>query len=141
MGAKETEDAKNRRIRDRKSLELRVDVKILPKKEVDDILDGAGYSDLSVASLSMSRPRSGMDYTQTLDVSFSGMGLRCKKLYDKGMAAALDLHLPGDRTVLKFLGEVIWADEVAGQPRAGFRIAALDEDSAARFCGYLSTVS
>jgi hypothetical protein len=140
MGTKES-DAKNRRIRARKPVALRVDVKILPKKEVDDILDGAGYADLSISALSMSRPRSGMEDTETLDLSFSGMGLRCKRLYDQGMAAALDLHLPGERTVLKFLGEVIWATEVGGQPRAGFRIAALDEDSAQRFCGYLRSVS
>jgi hypothetical protein len=140
MGTK-NQDAKNRRIRPRKPLALRVDVKILPKKEVDDILDGAGYSDLSVRSLAMRRPRSGMEDTSTLDLSFSGMGLSCKRLYDRGMAAALDLHLPGERTVLKFLGEVVWATEVGGQPRAGFRIAALDEESAQRFNGYLSSVA
>lgn len=140
MGAKEN-SAKERRIRERKTLALRVDVKILPKREVDDILEGSGYPDLSVTELSMSRPRKGMDGLSTLDLSFSGMGLRCKQLYDTGMAVALDLHLPGQRTVLKFLGEVMWASEVNGEPRAGFRIAALDSDSASRFSGYLNGLS
>ena len=140
MGLKENK-AKERRIRNRKPLELRVDVKILPKKEVDDILDGAGYSDLSVRALSMSRPRGGMDGLNTLDVSLSGLKVRCTQLYEAGMAAALDLHLPGERTVLKFLGEVIWAEKIEGEARAGIRIAALDEDSAQRFGGYLNGLS
>lgn len=137
MGAKESQN-QERRIRERKSLELRVDVKILPKQEVDDILEGAGYSELSVSDLAMSRPRSGMDGLSTLDVSCSGLGVRCKQAYEKGMAAALDLHIPGQRTVLKFLGEIMWVSQVGGEPRAGIRIAALDSDSAQRFAGYLN---
>src|SRR6266849_5032513 len=132
MGAKEQSE-RERRIRERKNLSLRVDVKVLPRREVDDILEGSGYPDLSVTELSMSRPRKGMDGLSTFDLSFSGMGLRCKQLYETGLAVAMDLHLPGQRTVLKFLGEVIWANEDQGEPRAGFRIAALDIDSAQRF--------
>ena len=137
MGAKENL-ARDRRIRERKTQSLRVDVKVLPKREFDDILEGAGYPDLSVIEFAMSRPRKGMDGISTLDLSFSGMGLRCKQLYETGLAVALDLHLPGQRTVLKFLGEVMWATEVNGEPRAGFRIAALDAESAQRFSGYLN---
>lgn len=122
-------------------MELRVDVKILPKKEVDDILDGSGYPDLSVTALSLSRPRGGMDGLNTVDVSTSGLRLRCKDLYEKGMAAALDLHLPGERTVLKFLGEVMWVGQVEGEGCAGIRIAALDEDSGRRLGGYLKGLS
>jgi hypothetical protein len=138
MSPKDTK-SENRRIRPRVPLALRVDVKILPKKEVDGILDGEGYPDLSIAALSMKRPRAGMEGTQTLDLSYSGMGLRVQKSYEKGTAAALDLHLPGDRTVVKFLGEVMWSVQDAGESRVGIRIAALDEDSARRFSGYLAS--
>jgi hypothetical protein len=130
-----------RRIRQRKPLELRVDVKILASKEVSGILEGNGYPDLSVNAPSMPRPRTGMDGLKTLDLSFSGMRLRCKRQFEKGMAAAVDLHLPGSRTVIKFLGEVMWVGEEAGEPRAGIRIAAVDEDSAQRFDGYLQGLS
>lgn len=140
MGAKKDLNA-DRRIRVRKPLELRVDVKILPQREVDDILEGSGYPDLSAASLSMSRPRGGMDGMNTLDVSESGMRLRCADFFQRGMAAALDLHLPGQRTVLKFLGEVMWTDAMDGVPKAGIRIAALDEDSDRRFKGFLQAQS
>jgi hypothetical protein len=127
-----------RRIRERLAVALRVDLKILPKKEVEGILEGAGYADLSVSALAMSIPRSGMKDARTLDLSFSGMGLRCMELYEKGCAAALDVHLPGQRTVVKLLGEIMWSGMVEGSPRAGIRIAALDLDSALRFGSFLS---
>jgi hypothetical protein len=122
-------------------LQLRVDVKILPKSEVDGILDGEGYPDLSISSLSMSRPRAGMQGNHTLDLSDTGMGLQFPQVYEKGTAAALDLHLPGDRTVVKLLGEVMWSAQAAGASRVGIRFAALDEDSAQRFSGYLGSLA
>jgi hypothetical protein len=141
MAAKNSEN-RDRRIRERKPLELRVDVKILPKKEVEGILDGEGYADLSASAPSMRRPRVGMETGgKTLDVSYSGMGLRCSKLYEKGTATALDLHIPGQRIVVKLLGEIMWAGEVEGEPRAGIRFAALDLHSALRLDGYLSRQS
>lgn len=133
--------SEDRRVKQRKPLELRADVKILPSKEVESILEGAGYTDLSVSAVAMPKPRTGMDGLSTLDLSFSGMRLRCKRRLEKGMAAAVDLHLPGSRTVLKFLGEIMWTDEVEGEPRAGLRIAAVDEESARRFGGYLQGLS
>jgi hypothetical protein len=131
-------DPMERRIKGRKPISLRVDLRILPPKAVEDILDGAGYNDLSVSALALPRPRSGMQGASTFDISLSGFGVACKQVYERGCAAALDVHLPGQRTVLKFLGEVMWSGEVDGSPRAGIRIAALDLDSAERFGGFLS---
>lgn len=130
-------EASNRRIRKRIPMQLRVDVKLLPEHEVQDILDGAGYADLSTSAMALRRPRSGMEGHKTSDVSFSGIGLVCEKKYENGQAAALDVHLPGQRTVLKFLGEVMWTRESNGEYRSGMRFAALDEDSARRFADYL----
>ena len=85
----------------------------LPERDVDGILEGDGYPDLSIRSLAMTRSRSGMEGLSTLDISFTGMGLHCQQILKKGAAAALDLHLPGERTVIKLLGEVMWSGEVS----------------------------
>jgi hypothetical protein len=114
-------------------------MKLLPERDVEGILEGDGYPDLSIRSLAMTRPRSGMDGMATLDISFTGMGVQCGGVLKKGAAAALDLHLPGERTVVKLLGEVMWSAEVDGHPRAGIRIAALDDDGARRFQGFLAS--
>lgn len=140
MGAKKTSD-EERRVSQRRNLALRVDLKVLPPREVEDILEGSGYADLSVSTPALSRPRSGMDGMKTLDVSASGIGIRSEAELEPGAATAVDLHLPGQRMVLKFLGEVMWATRVGAETRAGLRIAALDINSAQRFSGFLSKLS
>ena len=127
-----------RRLAKRKELALRVDFKVLPDRDLENIMEGDGYPDLSLRAMAMSRPRAGMDGLSTLDISFTGMGLNCQHMLKTGAAAALDLHLPGERTVIKLLGEVMWCTEVEGKPRAGIRIAALDDDGAKRFQGFLA---
>jgi hypothetical protein len=128
-----------RRVAPRKDLALRVDLKVLPDKDVQGILGGAGYPELSVQSLAMTRPRAGMEGCATLDISFTGVALRCQKALKQGAAAALDLHLPGERTVIKLLGEVVWSAEIQGEARAGIRIAALEDEAAQRFQGFLAS--
>lgn len=127
-----------RRIAPRKDEALRVDVKILPEKEVEGILDGDGYTDLDSSSLAMTRPRMGMKDMRTCDLSASGMGVTSPVVLPKGAALALDLHLPGQKTVVKLLGEVMWSDELEGQARAGLRVAALDRFSDLRVKSYLA---
>lgn len=129
----------DRRVAPRKELVLRVDLRVLPDKDVQGILGGAGYPELSVHSLAMTRPRSGMEGSFTFDISFTGMAVRCHKALKQGAAAAVDLHLPGERTVLKLLGEVVWSGEVDGEARAGIRIAALEDEAAQRFHGFLAS--
>jgi hypothetical protein len=51
---------------------------------------------------------------------------------EAGSAMSLDLHLPGERRVLRLLGDVIWAAEHAGQAVAGLRFAALNEEGLER---------
>ena len=51
---------------------------------------------------------------------------------EPGSALSLDLHLPGERRVVKLMGDVMWAAELGGEPVAGLRIAALEEEGMAR---------
>jgi hypothetical protein len=130
--------SKERRIAPRKEEALRVDVKVLPQKELEGILEGDGYSDLDSSSLALTRPRMGMKDMLTCDLSASGLGLVGSVALPKGAALALDLHLPGQKTVLKLLGEVMWSDEFQGLPRAGLRVAALDRFSEQRMKNFLN---
>jgi hypothetical protein len=123
-----------KRIQPRKRLSLRVDARLISEQERIDILAGLGHPDLESEGLALSRPRHGMTRTDTSDISSSGLRLCLKGLskVEAGSAMTLDLHLPGERRVLRLLGDVIWAAEHAGQAVAGLRFAALNEEGLER---------
>jgi hypothetical protein len=120
----------------RHAIHVTVDVKALRTQDVDNILFGQGFQDLNLNSLSMSRPRHGMERGQTLDLSCSGLRLSGIDL-KPGTAAILDLHLPEDKVVVKALVEVVWTSLQGEMPTAGCRFAAIQEFGAERMMCYL----
>jgi hypothetical protein len=120
----------------RMQLQVTVDVKPLKTQEVDNILFGQGFEDLNLNSLSMSRPRHGMERAATLDISISGLRLEGVEL-KPGTAAVLDLHLPDDKVVIKALVEVIWVGTEGESPTAGCRFAAMQEHGVERMMSFL----
>jgi hypothetical protein len=113
-----------------------VDVKVLKTRDVDNILFGQGWQDLNLNSLSMSRPRFGMERAQSLDLSCSGLRLEGLDL-KPGTAAILDLHLPEDKVVVKALVEVVWVRKEGDKTMAGCRFAAMQEIGAERMMNFL----
>lgn len=120
----------------RRTVHVTVDVKALKTQDVDNILFGQGYEDLNFNSLSMSRPRHGMERAATLDLSISGIRLAGIEL-KPGTAAVVDLHLPDEKVVIKALIEVVWARQEGEQPTAGCRFAAIQENGAERMTSFL----
>ena len=126
----------------RYSVNLRVDLRALNSLEKQDILDGAGYQDLTYEALSMARPRGNLQSTELNDLSASGLRIIVPdgSLGLEGESLAVDMHLPGDRRVVKLLGDVIWTQVQAGMTVAGIRIAALERDGSSRLNGFLEAI-
>jgi len=120
---------------------MRVDLKILAKRDVDAILDGDGYPDLDSPGLAMSRPRSGMFGAHTLDISASGLRISLEKAVEAGVSAIFDLHLPGQKTVVKALGDIVWCQGNPQGAQAGVRLAALDDEGARQIKHFLSQLA
>ncbi|MGH7442023.1 MAG: PilZ domain-containing protein [bacterium] len=111
--------------------------------EVNDILEGHGYSELAFSSLALSRPRQGMLPARIKNLSPGGLCVEGPCPFQAGEVAALDLHLLDERVALKALVEVVWAQPAAdeSQPHScGMRFAALDDDGRRRLRHYLSSV-
>lgn len=123
-----------KRIQSRKSLQLRVDARLLSEQERIDILAGLGHPDLESEALAYTRPRHGMTKAASKDISASGLRLDLGALgpVDPGMALCLDVHLPGESRVVKLLGDVMWSGENDGVPVVGLRIAALETEGLQR---------
>jgi hypothetical protein len=123
----------------RTTIRLRVDAKVLAEAQRDDILAGNGYPDLDQESLSLTHPRRGRQACQTFDVSPTGLRLTAKEMaaLEHGASLELDLHLPGERRVVKLLAEVMWADKGQDSPVAGLRFAAVEDEGMRRLRGYL----
>ena len=115
----------NKRQQDRKSVKLRVDAKKLERKELDSILQGDGYPDLSQPSMARRTPREGMESVSSGDLSLGGMRLDGRLEIEPGSTMVVDLHLPGDPVVLKALAEVMWVRGGEQGPKAGLRFAAI----------------
>lgn len=133
----------DKRLAPRQAVRLRVDLKPLRHEEVRDILEGQGYDELEFSSLSLAKPRTGMMPARIRDISLSGVRVEGPVSLGTGEAAAIDLHLPDERVVLKALGEVVWSHSAAdpNQPHSfGLRFAALEEDGVHRLKNFLSLV-
>jgi len=130
---------KDKRNHPRVSIKLRVDAKVLDEAQKIDILAGNGYPDLDQESLSLGQPRRGRLECHTFDLSPSGLRLAAAHLDDleHGSSLELDLHLPGERRVVKLLAEVMWADQGPDSPVAGLRFAALEDEGMRRLREYL----
>ena len=129
----------DKRNQPRVSIKLRVDAKILDENLKVDILSGNGYPDLDQESLSLTHPRRGRQACQTFDVSPSGLRLEAAELeaLEHGTSLELDLHIPGERRVVKLLAEVMWAEKGQDCPVAGLRFAALEDEGMRRLREYL----
>jgi hypothetical protein len=128
----------------RMPLRMRVDCKPLSGTEVQDILEGHGYSELAFASLALSRPRQGMLPSRVRNLSLCGMCMEGPLAMSQGEAAALDLHLPDERVALKALVEVVWSKPSTDDDKphmCGLRFAAMEEESTRRLKRYLSTAA
>jgi hypothetical protein len=51
---------------------------------------------------------------------------------ETGRTLCLDIHLPDDHRVVKLLGDVMWVGERNGEPVAGLRMAALQQEGLRR---------
>lgn len=130
---------KDMRLSQRHAIQVKVDLRPLRTQDVDCILEGQGFEDLNSNSLSMNRPRLGMDRCEAVDISASGVRLRGAELAP-GTAALMDLHLPDEGVVVKALVEVVWVKEVEKEPYAGVRFAAMPEQGARRVRSFLSNI-
>ncbi len=130
----------DKRNQPRISVQLRVDAKVLDEDKKIDILSGNGYPDLDQESLSLTKPRRGHRSSYTYDVSASGLRLDAAVLetLEHGTGVELDLHLPGERRVVKLLAEVMWANDAKDSPIAGLRFAALEDEGLRRLREYLN---
>ncbi|HTB35332.1 MAG TPA: PilZ domain-containing protein [bacterium] len=124
----------DKRVRPRSTVRLRVDARIISEDERVDILSGLGFPELENEGMSLTRPRRGFKRLETRDASASGLRLSIQELegVDKGGALSLEVHIPGEGRVVKLIGDVMWADNLAGEPVAGLRIAALEEEGLKR---------
>jgi hypothetical protein len=124
------------------NIKLRVDAKVLAETQRDDILAGNGHPDLDQESLSLTRPRGGRKTCQTFDVSSTGLRLSAAEIavLEQGASLELDLHLPGERRVVKLLAEVVWMDKGLDSPVMGLRFAALEDEGMRRLRGYLEAL-
>jgi hypothetical protein len=136
--ASEQNDASSQEARraKRRRVQVTVDVKPLKTQDVDNILFGQGFEDLNFNSLSMSRPRHGMERVATIDLSVSGLCLTGYE-FKAGTAAVLDLHLPQDSVVIKALVEIVWVKVDGQQSAAGCRFAAIQENGVERMRNFL----
>jgi hypothetical protein len=109
---------------------LRVDARVLTEQERVDILAGLGFPELEHEGPSLPRPRSGFQQAESRDASASGLRLALGALdgVEQGGSISLDVHLPGERRVVRLLGDVIWSGDRDGEQLAGLRIAALEEE-------------
>ena len=123
----------------RVAIKLRVDAKVLDENQKIDIMSGMGYPDLDQESLALTKPRRGRRTSHTHDISAGGLRLSAADLenLDHGSTLELDVHLPGERRVVKVLAEVMWADKSADSPVAGLRFAALEDEGLRRLREYL----
>lgn len=127
----------------RSHVKLRVDLKPLSQSEVQDIIEGQGFPELSYSSLALARPRHGMVPSKVRDLSVSGAQVETMLPVQAGESTAIDLHLPQDRVVVKALAEVVWCRPAKGGGEghsAGLRFAAMEEESLRRLRGFLQTV-
>lgn len=125
----------DKRVKPRLAVRLRVDARLLQEQERDAILAGLGFPELENEGLALSQPRHGLKRSESRDVSASGLRLRVEGLngVETGRSMCLDVHLPGDHRVVKLLGDVVWVGLRDGEPVAGLRIAALEEEGLRRF--------
>jgi hypothetical protein len=134
----------DKRNQPRVSTVLRADAIILSGREREDILCGNGYPDLDHECPALSSPRSGHLSCLTRDISLSGLGLLVAGLteLEPGACLELDLHLPGERRVVKFLADVVWLYTEPGRdfPMAGLRFAAIEDEGLRRLKGYLEPI-
>lgn len=128
------QDPSEKRVKTRLPVRLRVDVRLITEQERVDILAGLGFPELENEGMALTSPRHGLRRSESRDMSCSGMRLSVNGLgtVEAGAALCLDLHLPGERRVVKLLGDVMWAAEHQGEPVAGLRIAALEEEGLRR---------
>ena len=130
----------DKRNQPRVSIDLRVDAKLLDERQKEDILAGNGYPDLDQECLSLTKPRRGRQMCLTHDISPTGLRLTAAQMesLEHGTSLELDLHLPGERRVVKLLAEVMWADGGHDSPVAGLRFAALEDEGLRRLREYLN---
>jgi hypothetical protein len=133
------ESPADKRIKPRQTLRLRVDARLIKEQERDAILEGLGFPDLENEGLALSRPRHGLKRSESRDVSASGLRIKLEGLdrVDIGRSMSLDVHVPGEHRVVKLLGDVVWVGTANGEPVAGLRIAALDEEGLRRLMAVL----
>ena len=130
-----------KRIESRISIRLRADAKELSPDQLEGIMDGQGWTDIFVPSFSYKNPREGMQSLETRDISRSGLRLEGSFGFNRGASLAIDLHLPGDRVLVKALLEVMWVEKDEKNPewkRAGARFAALEETNSHRIGEFLA---
>ena len=123
-----------KRISSRVPVCLRVDARVIDEQERDAILAGLGFSELNNEGLALSRPRHGLRRSESRDVSASGLRLNVDGMggVETGRTLCLDIHLPDDHRVVKLLGDVMWVGERNGEPVAGLRMAALQQEGLRR---------
>lgn len=124
----------DKRVCSRRPLRLRVDARLITQQERGDILAGLGFPELEHEGPALARTRHGFQRGESRDASASGLRLALSDVpgLEQGAALSLDLHLPGERRVVRLLGDVIWLAEEAGERLAGLRIAALEEEGLRR---------
>jgi len=124
----------DKRVRTRLSVRLRVDARVLSEQERVDILAGLGFPELEHEGPALPSTRNGFHRAESRDASASGLRLALGGLLgvEQGAALSLDLHLPGERRVVRLLGDVIWSADQSGEQVAGLRIAALEEEGLRR---------
>lgn len=124
----------DKRVKPRATVKLRIDARLITEQERVDILAGLGFPELETEGMALTRPRHGMKRTESRDLSASGLRLKLEEIQgvEAGSALSLDLHLPGEHRVVKLMGDVIWVGEREGEPVAGLRIAALEEEGMRR---------
>jgi hypothetical protein len=132
--------SEEKRVKPRASLRLRVDARLVQEQERDAIMAGLGFPELENEGLALSRPRHGLQRSESRDISASGLRLQVSGLggVETGRSLCLDIHLPDDHRVVKLLGDVMWVGQSDGEPVAGLRIAALDQEGLARLLQLLS---
>ncbi|MGH7442022.1 MAG: PilZ domain-containing protein [bacterium] len=115
------------RIKPRYTMTLRVDARLIRPEERHAVFAGQGLAELDNEALAMSRPRGDLSRSESRDLSASGLRLSLKGLTGVavGRSLCLELHLPGERRVVKALGDVVWIGLENGEPVAGLRLAAL----------------
>jgi hypothetical protein len=111
-----------------------VDARLVKEQERDAVFAGLGFLELENEDLALSRPRHGLQRSESCDISASGLRLKVDSLdgVKTGTALCLDVHLPRNSRVVKLLGDVMWVGQIDGVPVAGLRMAALAEEGMRR---------